>query len=66
MCVALLAAGCGRAPAEPAQQPTRDQRDSMIGASTVLPGAAGVRGALRASDTARARNALRDSLAAEP
>lgn len=40
---------------------TRRQRDSAIGASR-LPGAAGVRGALDASDAAAERAALIDSL----
>ncbi len=64
----MLTLACGggdeAAPATP--PPTRAQRDSMIGASEVIPGAAGVRGALRADSTARARNALRDSLASAP
>ena len=37
-------------------------RDSLIGASQ-LPGARGVRGALRAQDSARARSARIDSIA---
>lgn len=41
------------------------QRDSAIGASR-LPGAQGVRGALRASDSAAARRAQEDSVAQEP
>ena len=50
--------------------PTRDaaaQRavDSTIGASR-LPGAQGVRGALKVSDSAAARRALMDSLAGNP
>lgn len=65
-CVLLLAAACSGAADRPVREPTRAERDSMIGASTVLPGAAGVRGAIRAADTARARNDLRDSLAAQP
>jgi hypothetical protein len=44
---------------------TRRQRDSAIGASA-LPGAQGVRGALQAQDSARARNARLDSLARQP
>ena len=43
---------------------TRRQRDSVIGASK-LPGAQGVRGALQAQDSARARNARLDSIARE-
>jgi hypothetical protein len=44
---------------------TQRQRDSAIGASA-LPGAQGVRGALQAQDSARARNARLDSLARQP
>jgi len=44
-----------------APPPTERQVDSAIGQSR-LPGAAGVRGALRVSDSARARNARLDSL----
>lgn len=40
---------------------TRRQRDSIIGASS-LPGAGGVRGALRAQDSAAARRARADSI----
>lgn len=40
---------------------TRRQRDSMIGASN-LPGAGGVRGALRAQDSAAARRTRADSI----
>lgn len=40
---------------------TRRQRDSTIGASR-LPGAGGVRGALRAQDSAAARRARADSI----
>jgi hypothetical protein len=56
----LLSVGCGRdrQEANGASQPVRD---SAIGASA-LPGAAGVRGALRAGDSAVARNARIDSL----
>ncbi len=39
---------------------TQRERDSVIGASK-LPGAGGVRGALRAADSAAARNARIDS-----
>jgi hypothetical protein len=41
---------------------TERERDSIIGASR-LPGATGVRGALRAQDSAAAQNARLDSLA---
>jgi hypothetical protein len=40
---------------------TERERDSAIGASQ-LPGAAGVRGAMRAGDSAAARNAQVDSV----
>ena len=43
---------------------TDRERDSVIGQSK-LPGARGVQGALGASDSARARNAALDSLAAQ-
>lgn len=59
-------AGCGPAPDPPDPELSRRERDSMLGASEVLPGAAGVRGALRAVDTAQARNIRRDSLADAP
>jgi hypothetical protein len=42
---------------------TERERDSVIGQSK-LPGAGGVRGALGVSDSARARNAALDSVAA--
>ncbi|UCF41307.1 MAG: hypothetical protein JSW43_02945 [Gemmatimonadota bacterium] len=44
---------------------TRRERDSIIGESN-LPGAGGVRGALKASDSATARRALEDSLSRQP
>lgn len=48
---------------EEAAQPemTQRQRDSAIGASR-LPGAQGVRGALRAADSIQARNNMLDSI----
>jgi hypothetical protein len=45
--------------------PTQRERDSVIGTSR-LPGAAGVRGAIRAEDSAAARNARLDSIANQP
>jgi hypothetical protein len=45
--------------------PTQRQRDSVIGASQ-LPGAQGVRGALKASDSAAARRAREDAAAELP
>jgi hypothetical protein len=44
---------------------TERERDSILGASR-LPGATGVRGALRAQDSAGAQNARLDSLANQP
>lgn len=63
--ILALAAACS-----PTAKPGRDtltqrQRDSIVGASS-LPGAQGVRGALRASDSAAAQNARLDSLSNEP
>lgn len=56
----LLAAACtsDNSPARPA---TQRERDSVLGASK-LPGAQGVRGALKAADSAAARNARLDSV----
>jgi len=65
-CFAALAlAACGRSGT--AKQPplTERQKDSVIGASK-LPGAAGVRGALRAVDSQNARNARYDSISSHP
>lgn len=64
--LALPLAGCG-ADAEERPAPALDQRqrDSAIGASR-LPGAGGVRAALRASDSAAAAAARVDSIATAP
>jgi hypothetical protein len=43
---------------------TQRERDSVLGASQ-LPGATGVRGAIRAQDSAAARNARLDSVASQ-
>ena len=56
----VLATGCTESRHQEAP-PTQRERDSVIGASR-LPGAAGVRGALRAADSAAARNARVDTL----
>jgi hypothetical protein len=56
----LLIVGCGTGKPE-ANRSDQRARDSAVGAST-LPGAAGVRGALRAGDSAAVRNARIDSL----
>ena len=62
LCVLLAACGkarpSGRAAADTL---TRRQRDSVLGASR-LPGASGIRGALRAQDSAAAQNARADSI----
>jgi hypothetical protein len=52
--------GCSSKPEQP--QRSERERDSILGQSS-LPGARGVRGALRASDSADARNARVDSVA---
>lgn len=60
---AALVAACTRPAAKDQNPPlTQRQRDSVVGASK-LPGAAGVRGALRAEDSAAARRAREDSIA---
>ena len=60
--VLLVVAGAGCSTAREEGEPsTQRQRDSVIGASK-LPGAAGVRGALRAADSAAARSARIDSV----
>jgi hypothetical protein len=60
--VLLAIAGCGPRQDEGRRRPlSQRERDSVIGASQ-LPGAGGVRGAIRASDSAEARNARLDSV----
>jgi hypothetical protein len=64
--VILALAGCSPKPEQGSKpQHTERERDSVIGASR-LPGAGGVRGALRESDSAAARNARLDSVANQP
>ena len=61
--VALACAACAK---QPKPTPlTERQRDSVIGASK-LPGASGVRGALRAADSATARRNRYDSISQAP
>lgn len=55
-----LLAACGSAKPKPAPL-TERQHDSVIGASN-LPGASGVRGAMRLADSQTARNARLDSV----
>lgn len=54
--LAPLLIGCSKPPSDPATRDSAQQRqhDSMLGASR-LPGAGGVRGALRVADSAAAR-----------
>ena len=56
----LLAAAC-TSDSKQAGRPTQRERDSVLGASK-LPGAHGVRGALKAADSAAARNTRLDSV----
>jgi hypothetical protein len=57
--ISLLAA-CGGSKPKPAPL-TQRQHDSMLGASGV-PGASGIRGAMRVADSQNARNARLDSV----
>jgi hypothetical protein len=60
--VGLLTVGCGGGSSAVARDSLNQrQRDSVIGASQ-LPGAQGVRGALRVSDSAAARREREDSV----
>lgn len=64
----FTAAGCSSKPAETPPPRTPEQQravDSTIGASS-LPGAGGVRNALAASDSAKAKAAQLDSIAKAP
>lgn len=67
MCWVLMGSfGCKSEAGDTAKRPRSErERDSIIGASR-LPGAQGVRGALRESDAAKARNAQLDSVANQP
>ncbi len=63
-----IAVACTRKEEEPAPPRTAEQQravDSTIGASS-LPGAGGVQGALRAQDSAAARQRMLDSIAKAP
>lgn len=64
-CVILAATACAAPGDETADTMTQRARDSAIGASS-LPGATGVSAAIRAADSADARNARLDSIANEP
>ena len=61
--LALALGGC-KASSPTARPTTERERDSVIGASQ-LPGAQGVRGALRVSDSAAIRRAREDSAGQE-
>jgi len=61
--IATLALGACQRSGTAGAGRTERERDSVIGQSK-LPGARGVQGALGASDSARARNAALDSIAA--
>jgi hypothetical protein len=58
----LVLAACS---SKPKNNLTQRERDSIIGASK-LPNAAGVRGALKVSDSADARRKLEDSISKAP
>jgi hypothetical protein len=62
--VFLAVAACSSSTDGTKRGRTERERDSILGASQ-LPGAGGVRGALRASDSADARNARLDSVATQ-
>lgn len=69
MAAGLILAACsggdqGSADATVEDTLTRRQRDSIIGESP-LPGAQGVQGALRAADSAAARNERLDSIGSD-
>lgn len=61
-----LCVACSAEPSPDRSVPETSERarDSAV-AGSKLPGAAGVRGAMKAADSAEARNARLDSLAAE-
>lgn len=62
----VLCLGCSSKQEQEAPKAlTQRERDSAVGASR-LPGASGVRGALRVADSAAARGALADSMAQVP
>ncbi len=66
--ITLVAAACGGTPDAKAPPRTKEQQraaDSTIGASA-LPGARGVQSAMKAADSAAARNRALDSIANSP
>jgi hypothetical protein len=60
----VLFTGCNSAKEQSRHPASERERDSVLGASR-LPGATGVRGALRVQDTAAAQNARLDSVASQ-
>ena len=68
LCAACVLSACSQKATSPTQRGaplTERQRDSVIGSSR-LPGATGVRGALRVSDSAAAQRARLDSASRAP
>jgi hypothetical protein len=63
--VVLCCISCSPASEQHREVQGQRERDSVLGASR-LPGAGGVRGALRVADSAAARRQLEDSVAATP
>jgi hypothetical protein len=63
--VLLLTSAACSSPDDSKRPASERERDSVLGASR-LPGATGVRGALRAQDSAAAQNARLDSVASQP
>jgi hypothetical protein len=61
----LVVCACASAKDQSKRPATERERDSVLGASQ-LPGATGVSGALRAQDSAAARNSRLDSVANQP
>jgi hypothetical protein len=65
MVLVLVCAACSSGKEQPNRPATERERDSVLGASR-LPGATGVRGALRVQDSAAAQNSRLDSVASQP
>jgi hypothetical protein len=65
MVLLMVCGACGSGKNHPMRPVSERERDSVLGASRI-PGATGVRGALRAQDTAAAQNARLDSVANQP
>jgi hypothetical protein len=65
MVLALFCVACASEKDHLKRPATERERDSVLGASR-LPGATGVRGALRVQDSAAAQNSRLDSVASQP